>query len=157
MSPQSFPYTLRQDPGPANPLGAIKFVLPNRYNVYLHDTPARSLFDSATRTFSHGCIRVQNPLQLAVLILDDTRWDQAAIEAQIRTGATVRIPIDDPLPVLVLYWTASADLHGELHYYRDVYQRDAAVLRALDGGAVADSDAPQSKFTLHQPNTEEEL
>ena len=138
MSAQSFPYTLRQDPGPANPLGTIKFVLPNRYNVYLHDTPARSLFDNTVRTFSHGCIRVERPLQLAASILEDARWSVAALEAEIQRGKTVRIPLSNPLPVLVLYWTASTDLHGELHYYRDVYQRDAGVLQALNGGAVAE-------------------
>jgi murein L,D-transpeptidase YcbB/YkuD len=147
MSAQSFPYTLRQDPGPANPLGGIKFVLPNRYNVYLHDTPARSLFEKDTRTFSHGCIRVERPVQLAASIFEDARWDQPSLEAEIRAGKTVRIPLSNPLPVLVLYWTASADLHGELHYYRDVYQRDASVLQALKGVAAADNAALRSDFT----------
>lgn len=132
-SARSFPYVFQQQPGPANPLGVIKFMFPNPYNVYLHDTPARNLFDREQRTFSHGCIRVQDPLTLAELILDDpVRWNRSQLEAAIATGRTRTIPLENPLPVLVLYWTASADLHGELHFYRDVYRRDEALLRALD-------------------------
>jgi murein L,D-transpeptidase YcbB/YkuD len=132
-SARSFPYVFRQDPGPLNPLGQIKFVFPNPYNVYLHDTPARQLFEQEQRTFSHGCIRVQNPLDLAVLVLDDpVSWSREALERAIALGTTRTIDLAEPLPVLVLYWTASADLHGELHFYRDVYGRDPAVLAALD-------------------------
>lgn len=130
----TFPYVFRQDPGPLNPLGRIKFVFPNPYNVYLHDTPAKSLFEREQRTFSHGCIRVQDPLRLAEQILGDpVRWSRDALEAAIAEGRTRTIPLPKPLPVMLLYWTASADLHGELHFYRDVYGRDAAVLAALDG------------------------
>jgi len=129
----SFPYMFRQDPGPLNALGQIKFMFPNAYNVYLHDTPARGLFAQEQRLFSHGCIRLQDPLRLAELLLEDTgRWSREALERAIATGRTQTIPLARPLPVLILYWTASADLHGELHFYRDVYQRDAAVLAALD-------------------------
>ncbi|HEX6133315.1 MAG TPA: L,D-transpeptidase family protein [Longimicrobiales bacterium] len=129
---RTFPWVFRQDPGPANPLGRIKFSFPNRYNVYLHDTPARYLFEREQRTFSHGCIRVQDPLLLAELALKDARWSTASLRAAIETGATRTIPLNEPLQVLVLYWTASADRHGELHFYRDVYGRDAALLAALD-------------------------
>ncbi|HSJ08936.1 MAG TPA: L,D-transpeptidase family protein, partial [Longimicrobiales bacterium] len=131
-SAATFPYTFRQRPGPLNPLGQVKFVLPNAYNVYLHDTPARSLFASEQRTFSHGCIRVSNPLDLAALVLDTPRWSVEALRAAIATGATRTIPLARPVPVLILYWTASADLHGELHFYADVYDRDPALLRALN-------------------------
>jgi len=127
-----FPYLFRQSPGAVNALGRIKFEFPNPYAVYLHDTPARSLFDREQRTFSHGCIRVQDPLHLAELVFDDPEtWSRQALEAAIATGATRTVPLEHPLPVLILYWTAAADLHGELHFYRDVYGRDAAVLRAL--------------------------
>jgi L,D-transpeptidase YcbB len=131
-SAANFPYVFRQDPGSRNPLGQIKFVFPNPYNVYLHDTPSKSLFEREERTFSRGCIRVQDPLQLAELILDEPmRWSRAALLSAIATGRTHTIVLEQPLPVLVLYWTASADLHGGLHFYRDVYGRDAAVLSAL--------------------------
>jgi murein L,D-transpeptidase YcbB/YkuD len=132
FSAAAFPYTFRQRAGPLNPLGEIKFVLPNAYNVYLHDTPARALFASEQRTFSHGCIRVSNPLELAALVLDSPRWSVEALRAAIAMGATRTIPLERPMPVLILYWTASADLHGELHFYTDVYGRDAALLRALN-------------------------
>jgi murein L,D-transpeptidase YcbB/YkuD len=131
-SARSFPYVFQQAPGPANPLGSIKLVFPNPYNVYVHDTPARELFTREQRTFSHGCIRVQDVAQLAVLVLDDTAWTRESIEAVIRTGRTRTIALRAPLPVLILYWTASTDLHGELHYYRDVYERDASLLQELD-------------------------
>ena len=131
-SARNFPYVFQQEPGPRNPLGRIKFLLPNRYSVYLHDTPAHELFEREQRTFSHGCIRVHEPLRLAALVLNDSlRWNQTSIQAAIETGATRTITLETPIPVLVLYWTASADLHGELHFYRDLYRRDAALLRAL--------------------------
>jgi murein L,D-transpeptidase YcbB/YkuD len=127
-----FPYLFRQQPGPDNALGRIKLMFPNPYSVYLHDTPARSLFARERRTFSHGCIRVEDPLRLAELVLDDPeRWSRGALEAAIATGATRTAVLARPLPVLVLYWTAATDLHGELHFYRDVYGRDEAVLLAL--------------------------
>lgn len=131
-SARTFPYVFRQDPGPANPLGRIKFVFPNAYNVYLHDTPARELFGREQRTFSHGCIRVQDPTRLAELVIDDSAWSRAVIETAIGRAGTRTIRLDRPLPVLILYWTASADLHGELHYYRDVYDRDAPLLNELN-------------------------
>jgi murein L,D-transpeptidase YcbB/YkuD len=133
-SARSFPYTFRQDAGPENALGKIKFVFPNDNNVYLHDTPARTLFEREDRTFSHGCIRVQDPLRLGELILgDQLGWSRADLEAAIATGKTQIVNLATPIPVLILYWTASTDLHGEVHFYRDVYERDARLLRALDG------------------------
>jgi L,D-transpeptidase YcbB len=128
----SFPYTFRQDAGPLNALGRIKFNFPNPYGVYLHDTPSRSLFEREDRLFSHGCIRVQNPLSLAELLLAGQGWSRRRIDDEIATGVTVSIPLEHPLEVLILYWTASADAAGELHFYRDVYGRDAAVLAALE-------------------------
>jgi murein L,D-transpeptidase YcbB/YkuD len=110
----------------------VKLGLPNRYNVYLHDTPSKELFERQERTFSHGCIRVQHVLRLAELVLDDAAWGSDSLKAAIARGATVTIPLRRPLPVLLLYWTAAADLHGELHFYRDVYARDEPLLRALD-------------------------
>lgn len=132
-SSTAFPYVFRQDPGPANALGRIKFMFPNAHSVYLHDTPTRALFERDTRTFSHGCIRVQDPLRLAELLLDDgEQWSRAGLEAAIATGETRTVSLDRPVPTLLLYWTASADLHGELHFYRDVYGRDDRLLRALN-------------------------
>ena len=132
----TFPYVFRQDAGPLNPLGQIKFMFPNEFNVYLHDTPGRGLFAREQRTFSHGCIRIENPLDFAELILDDpARWSRADLVSAIAAGTTRTIPLTAPIPVLVLYWTASADLHGEIHYYHDTYGRDGELLSALDRAA----------------------
>lgn len=128
----TLPYTFRQDPGPRNALGRIKFGMPNRYNVYLHDTPARELFERQERTFSHGCIRVQDPVRLAEILLDDPAWPAPALDSAIATGRTVTIPLSRPMPVVVQYWTASAGVDGALDFYPDVYGRDAAVLEGLD-------------------------
>lgn len=129
---RTFPYHFRQDPGPANALGRIKFIFPNDYDVYLHDTPARSLFTKEERLFSHGCIRVDSPILLAELVLDDPElWSREAIEAAMAEETTRAIPLATPLLVFILYWTASTDMHGELHFYRDVYARDAELLAAL--------------------------
>lgn len=130
---RGIPYTLRQEPGPNNALGRIKLMFPNRYAVYLHDTPAKALFDKPERDFSSGCIRVEDPLALAALVLDDPQWDRKALEAAIATGETRRVRLRSPVPVLLVYLTAVADRSGVTRFYRDVYGRDAALLAALDG------------------------
>jgi murein L,D-transpeptidase YcbB/YkuD len=127
-----FPYVFRQDPGPANALGRIKLMLPNPHHVYLHDTPSRALFAREARLFSHGCIRVQDPLGLAEIVLGDPRWTRETLQAAIDTGETRTVSLARPVPVFVLYWTAGADARGTPHFYADVYGRDAAVLAALD-------------------------
>ncbi len=130
----TFPYLLRQDPGPHNALGRIKFMFPNRHAVYLHDTPARDLFARAERVFSSGCIRIEKPLELAVALLDDAaRWDRTALEAAIGSGRTQRLRLPRPVPIMLLYLTAYADENGAINFRHDVYGRDAAVLAALDG------------------------
>ena len=129
----TFPYVFRQDPGPENALGRIKLMLPNEHRVYLHDTPTRGLFAKEERLFSHGCVRVEDPVGLAELVLGDTtRWSRASLEAAIGSGETRTIRLAKPVPVFVLYWTAAVDVVGELHFHRDVYGRDPAVLAALD-------------------------
>ena len=132
----TFPWVFRQLPGPVNPLGRIKFMFPNRYGVYLHDTPGRSQFEREQRTFSHGCIRVEDPFRLAELVLaGQDGGDQASLMRVVADGRTATIQLERPVPVLLLYWTAASDLHGEVHFYRDVYGRDGAVLSALDAPA----------------------
>ncbi len=128
-----FPYVFRQDPGPANALGRIKLMLPNEHSVYLHDTPTRGLFAREERLFSHGCIRVEDPVGLAEMVLGDTaRWKRATLEAAIDSGATRTIRLARPVPVFVLYWTAATDPRGAVHFHSDVYGRDAGVLAKLD-------------------------
>jgi murein L,D-transpeptidase YcbB/YkuD len=132
----TFPWVFRQLPGPLNSLGRIKFMFPNQYNVYLHDTPSRDLFEREVRTFSHGCIRVEDPFRLAELVLaGQDGGDQASLMRMVASDRTATVQLERPIPVLILYWTASADLHGELHFYRDIYGRDGAVLSALAASA----------------------
>ena len=127
------PYTLRQEPGPNNALGTIKFIFPNEHFVFLHDTPSRYLFERASRAFSSGCIRVEDPLQLAELLLDDPdKWDRRALEAKIEAGVTERIYLDDPVAVLIIYLTASLQPDGRVRFLEDIYARDAELLEALN-------------------------
>jgi L,D-transpeptidase YcbB len=130
---RNFPYTLRQEPGANNALGVVKFIFPNKHLVFLHDTPSKSLFEKETRTFSSGCIRVENPLALAELLLDDSAtWNQARIAEVINSQETKTVYLRQPLPVLLLYWTAMVDTDDQVHFIPDVYDRDAAILEDLN-------------------------
>jgi murein L,D-transpeptidase YcbB/YkuD len=132
LSRGNFPYTFVQRPGPGNALGRIKFIFPNEYAVYLHDTPSKSLFGRSERAFSHGCIRTQNPFDLAEILLRPQGWDRDRIDAQIESLETKTVHLAEPLPVLLLYWTADIGANGERHFYKDVYERDQKILAALD-------------------------
>jgi len=130
----SVPYQLVQDPGPDNSLGLVKIMFPNPYLVYLHDSPAKSLYDRDERAFSSGCIRVAKPLELTELVLNDPeRWNAAAIQTAIATGKTRTVNLAKPVPVLILYWTAQPTPDGQIMFRNDVYGRDAPTLAALDG------------------------
>jgi len=128
-----FPYRIRQKPGPANALGQVKIMFPNAHSVYLHDTPDKQLFDEMQRTFSSGCIRVQDPLDVAEWVLADTPgWGRAEIDATVATGDETRIDLAAPVPVYVTYLTAYEAEDGSVAYFPDVYSRDADVLNALN-------------------------
>ena len=128
------PYQLRQDPGDDNALGLVKIMFPNPYLVYLHDTPSKSLFDKDERTFSSGCIRVQKAFELAELVLNDpVRWNRAALDAAVATKKTQTVNLAQPVPVLLLYWTAQPRPDGQVVFRNDVYGRDPATLAALNG------------------------
>jgi murein L,D-transpeptidase YcbB/YkuD len=130
---QRFPYQIRQRPGPDNALGRVKFMFPNPYAVYLHDTSAPELFGRAEHTFSSGCIRVENPMQLAEWVLKDSgQWDAATLASALDTGKTQTVLLPKPLTVMLLYWTVAFDDDWNPIFLRDVYQRDAAVLAALN-------------------------
>jgi murein L,D-transpeptidase YcbB/YkuD len=130
---RGFPYVLRQPPGPENALGRVKFMFPNKHLVYVHDTPNRELFERTERTFSSGCIRIENPLDLAALLLrDQPEWDRARIDAVVASGETTTVKLRRPLSVMLLYWTAWVTEDGEVRFRPDIYGRDAAVLGALD-------------------------
>lgn len=138
ISAERFPYVLRQRPGPDNALGRIKFLFPNEYAVYLHDTPSKALFSRIRRAFSHGCIRVGKPLELAEQLLrpNGPEWTQRRIQEVIDSGETQRIRLEQPVPVLILYLTAVADgegVGGLVEFRPDIYGRDQRVLEALNG------------------------
>jgi murein L,D-transpeptidase YcbB/YkuD len=129
------PYTLRQDPGDDNALGLVKIMFPNKYSVYLHDTPSKSLFDKDERTFSSGCIRVQKAFELAELVLDDpARWNQASMAEVVKAGTMKTVNLAKPVPVLLLYWTAQPTADGQVLFRNDIYGRDPPTLAALDSG-----------------------
>ena len=132
LSQRNFPYTLVQQPGTSNALGEIKFMFPNEYAVYLHDTPSKSLFGRAERTFSSGCVRVENPFDFAEQLLGPDGWDAERVETERQTRETRSVFLSKPMPVLLLYWTAEVDDDGVVHFYEDVYERDQAVLKSLD-------------------------
>ena len=132
LSATDFPYRLRQEPGPSNALGRVKFMFPNAFNVYLHDTPGREVFARAERAFSSGCIRVEQPMELALYLIGDQGWTRESIQRVVdqRVERTVNLPT--PVPVHLLYWTAWADAEGAIHFRRDLYDRDPALAAALD-------------------------
>ncbi len=131
VSARSFPYMIRQQPGPDNALGRVKFMFPNPYHVYMHDTPARQLFARAERAFSSGCIRLEQPFELVRILLAGSEWDDAAIERVLASGRTRVVNLPQPIPVLVLYGTVVPE-GDQVHFAADVYRRDKALLAALD-------------------------
>lgn len=132
-SSSTFPYGVVQRPGPRNALGQVKFLFPNKYSVYLHDTPSRQLFAKSERSLSHGCIRVENPLKLAEFILGDLLgWTRTKIDAAVASGKTQNISLPKPLPVLLLYWTVDPSFEGGGRFYPDIYGRDERLLKALN-------------------------
>ena len=127
-------YRLRQDPGPDNSLGTVKFVFPNQFNVYLHDTPARELFQQTKRAFSHGCIRVARAQELAVYVLGGPgkSWDEERVRSIIAEGKNQVFHLESPLPIYIFYHTAVVDPESnELYFYEDVYGRDAILEKAI--------------------------
>jgi len=139
---RNFPYMIRQDPGPKNALGRIKFMFPNKHAVYLHDTPYQSGFERTERAFSSGCIRVQKPIELAEILLNDPdKWSQEEIRKAIDSKVTITVKLEKQLPVFLLYWTVNSD-DGIFYFKPDVYSRDAGILAALNG--KFEFDAPDN-------------
>ncbi len=131
---KSFAFKLRQGSGDGNALGRLKFMFPNRFSVYLHDTPAKSLFKKASRDFSHGCIRVENPVALAAAVLADTPgWPRESIEQVIDLGKRQVVTLSKPLPVHISYLTAFVNKDGSVHFRGDIYKRDERLSEALLG------------------------
>ncbi len=132
LSTSNFRYSVRQKAGPWNALGEVKFIFPNKHSVYLHDTPSKSLFNQQERTFSHGCIRTQNPLNLAEVVLDGSDWTDEKIDATIKSRITTRAVPDKAIDIMLLYWTSGYYNGDGIGFFKDVYDRDAQVLKRLN-------------------------
>jgi murein L,D-transpeptidase YcbB/YkuD len=131
-STKSFPYLIRQKPGEDNALGLVKFMFPNPYSVYLHDTPSKSLFERDDRAFSHGCIRLQNPFRFAqILLLDRPEWNDANIQNAMLQPKEQIVNLQREIPVVILYLTFWVDSKGIAQFRPDIYERDREVLEAL--------------------------
>jgi murein L,D-transpeptidase YcbB/YkuD len=127
----NFSYMLRQDPGPDNPLGKLKFLFNNNFRVYLHDTPAQRLFAQTDRSFSHGCIRLQAPRRLAAFLLANdpaSPWSETAVRSVVASGITHEVEVNPPVPVYLLYLTAWVGDDGALHFRKDIYGEDELLL-----------------------------
>lgn len=128
----TFPFRLQQHPGRQNALGTIKLELPNRFDVYLHDTPAKRAFANPERDISHGCVRVERILPLAAYLLSENLDAMTAISDAVATGDTEYLPLKRQLPVYFLYWTAFAATDGTIQFRPDIYGRDRRLIAALD-------------------------
>jgi L,D-transpeptidase YcbB len=138
------PYWLRirQRPGQRNALGDVKFVFPNNDNIYLHHTPTVGLFARDRRDFSHGCIRVEQPVALARFVLqDEPGWDESRIRAAMAAGTSTTQRLSQPLPVLISYGTALV-LDGRLHFFDDIYGHDRVLQAALQQRRRPELPAP---------------
>jgi L,D-transpeptidase YcbB len=150
-------FDFQQPPGPTNVLGIVKFRFPNKHDVYMHDTPERNLFGGAIRAFSHGCMRVQNPIKLAeVLLAHDKGLSTEQVQEYVRHGGEIKLT--NPIPVHITYFTAVVDDAGKLHYRPDIYALDSRVASRLEGQAVSivtasvdKSDAPPAAAGEPQP------
>ena len=132
---RNFPYLIRQGPGPENALGRIKFMFPNKHIVYLHDTPSKSLFGKTTRAFSSGCIRIEDPYELAGLLLEgDPDWDREKVIAEVDSLQTRTISLRQPVSVILLYWTVGFTADGDIIFKQDIYRRDPPIVRGLNAG-----------------------
>jgi murein L,D-transpeptidase YcbB/YkuD len=130
----TFKYTLRRRPGPKNDLGEVKFIFPNSNDIYLHDTPHNELFSQTARNFSHGCVRVEEPVKLATYLLREyPQWDQATIQDTIAQRREKYITLKEKLPVYLVYLTAWADADGHVHFRNDIYGHDKSLAKEYFG------------------------
>ena len=126
---------IRQKPGPGNALGKVKFIFPNSFNMYFHDTPSKSLFGADKRAFSHGCIRLSEPQKMAEWLLrNDPNWPTEKIVEAMNAGKEKAVKLKDPVPVFIIYYTAWVDNDGDLNFRDDVYQHDSEVMGKMFAG-----------------------
>jgi len=125
---------VRQKPGPNNSLGLVKFLFPNSYNIYLHDSPAKSLFNESSRAFSHGCVRVAEPEKLAQFLLQgDSIWTEDAIFKAMHSGKEKYVTLQKTVPVFITYFTAFVDRNGKINFRKDIYDRDERLAKMIFG------------------------
>ncbi|MDK3018301.1 L,D-transpeptidase family protein [Pseudodonghicola flavimaris] len=137
FSAKSFPYAMRQPPGARNALGRVKFMFPNKYNIYLHDTPQKNLFSREVRAYSHGCIRLADPFDFAYALLAPQEADpKAFFQSVLATGKETKVMLKTPVPVHLIYRTAFTNSQGRAEFRRDVYGRDAEIWDALRAAGV---------------------
>jgi murein L,D-transpeptidase YcbB/YkuD len=137
FSTRNFPFDLKQPPSDGNALGLVKFLFPNRWNIYLHDTPAKNLFGREVRAFSHGCIRLKDPFDFAYALLSRQSPDPKGLfQSHLNSRRESTIPIEAPVPVHLTYRTAFSTPKGRIAYRRDIYGRDARVFAALANAGV---------------------
>jgi len=150
LSADYFPYFLRQEPGPDNPLGRIKFVFSNSAEIYIHDTPTRNLFARNKRSFSHGCIRIEKPVDLATYLLQglqNNAWSSRAIQAELRKGKNRTLMVPRPIPVHIVYKTVWTDQEGNLNFRPDIYDIDNIpgnlLIMTASSGSTRNSSTPR--------------
>ena len=124
----NFPYRIQQQPGPKNALGRVKFLFPNEYSIYMHDTPSQKPFQETIRAYSHGCVRLSEPIRFAEYILDGTKYDAQKIKKTLDRKKNKRIVLEEPIPVYILYFTTWVDQENNLRFQPDVYKRDRDLL-----------------------------
>lgn len=123
---------IRQKPGGENSLGLVKFLFPNNYNIYFHDTPAKSLFKNSSRAFSHGCMRLAEPVKLANwLLADRPEWSASAIDAAMQKGVEQKVTLNATVPVFISYFTSWVDSEGNLNFREDIYGHDKRLAAQL--------------------------
>jgi murein L,D-transpeptidase YcbB/YkuD len=133
ITKKNFVYKFRQDPASSNSLGRVKFIFPNKFSVYLHDTPAHELFSKNRRTFSSGCIRIEDPMELAAYLLTaNSKWNLDKLTAAVDSKKTREILLSDPINIHILYWTAWVDKDGMVNFRNDIYGRDRQLNIALN-------------------------
>ncbi len=134
VTEKNFKYLIRQRPGPKNSLGLVKFLFPNEYNVYLHDTPFDKLFNQEQRGFSHGCVRLERPAELAdYLLKDQPQWSQSAIRNAMNSKEEQWVVLKEKVPVYIVYFTCWVDANGDVHFFKDLYGHDQSLKKEYFG------------------------
>lgn len=128
------PYNFRQKPGDKNSLGKMKFLFPNNYSIYLHDTPSKGLFNESTRAFSHGCIRLSEPRKLALYLLrNNTNWNSEKVDEVLETDEENIIKVKPTVPVYIVYFTTWVSSSGQLNFRKDIYDLDEKLSQEIFG------------------------